>query len=203
MGVNYSTKRKEATWSQVGVQDKVSYYWSFLLLLKPLENIPNGCQFLGIKVKQINGGIFISQRKYAQDVLKKFKMETCKLILTPVEGRSKLAKDCSGDLQFHRQAAKRILSYIKGTLDDDTFYSSTNSIEFVSYTDSDWAGDIERRKSTSGYVFFFFSSGAFSWSSKKQEVVALSTAEAKYIVAASYATQAIWLQKMLSELQDQ
>ncbi|KAF2301565.1 hypothetical protein GH714_026406 [Hevea brasiliensis] len=54
--------------------------------------------FLGIEVKQTNGSIFISQGRYAQDVLKKFKLKACKPILTPVEERLKLVKDGSGDL---------------------------------------------------------------------------------------------------------
>ncbi|KAK2975123.1 hypothetical protein RJ640_024698 [Escallonia rubra] len=54
--------------------------------------------FLGIEVKQTNRGIFISQKKYAGDILKKFKMEACNPILIPVEERLKLVKDGSGDL---------------------------------------------------------------------------------------------------------
>ncbi|XP_057751139.1 secreted RxLR effector protein 161-like [Arachis stenosperma] len=84
----------------------------------------------------------------------------------------------------HLQAAKRILRYIKGTLNDGIYYENTNEVNLVGYTYSDWAGDIETRKSTSG--LFHLGSGAISWSSKKQPVVALSTAE-EYIAAASCA----------------
>ena len=52
--------------------------------------------FLGIEVKQTNEGIFISQKKYATDILKKFKMEACKPMLTPVEERLKLRKESGG-----------------------------------------------------------------------------------------------------------
>ncbi|PKI62768.1 hypothetical protein CRG98_016867 [Punica granatum] len=102
--------------------------------------------------------------------------------------------------QSHLQAAKRILRYIKGTLDEGVFYSSSNDFQLVGFTDSDWGGDVGERKSTSGYVFSL-GNGAFSWSSKKQQVVALSTAEAEYIAAAYCATQAIWLRQLLRELQ--
>ncbi|KAK2979582.1 hypothetical protein RJ640_020074 [Escallonia rubra] len=54
--------------------------------------------FLGIEVKQTNKGVFISQKKYAGDILRKFKMEACNPILIPVEERLKLVKDGSGDL---------------------------------------------------------------------------------------------------------
>ncbi|KAG6470996.1 hypothetical protein ZIOFF_072087 [Zingiber officinale] len=65
---------------------------------------------------------------------------------------------------------------------------------------SDWAGDVETRKSTSGYAFHL-GSAIFSWSSKKQPVVALSTTEAEYIAATNCAMQAIWLRKILDFLQ--
>ena len=58
------------------------------------------------------------------------------------------------------------------------------------YTDSDWTGDVETRKSTSGYAFHL-GSGIFSWSSKKQQVVVISTAEAEYIATASISTQTV------------
>ena len=99
------------------------------------------------------------------------------------------------------QAAKRILRYIKCTLNDGIYYENTNEVNLVGYTDSDWVGDIETRKSTSGFVFHL-GSGAISWSSKKQPVVALSTAEAEYIAAASCATQAVWLRRILEELNE-
>jgi hypothetical protein len=101
--------------------------------------------------------------------------------------------------QSHLQAAKRILRYIKGTVDDGIFYTFSDNSQLVGYTDSDYAGDIGERKSTSGYMFSL-GNGIFSWSSKKQQVVALSTAEAEYIAAAYCATQAVWLRKMLEEL---
>ena len=102
--------------------------------------------------------------------------------------------------QSHLQAAKRILRYVQGTQSDGIFYSSSHDNNLVGYTDSDWAGDTIQRRSTSGYAFYL-GSGVFSWSSKKQQVVALSTAEAEYMAATSSATQALWLRKMLGFLQ--
>ncbi|KAG9454467.1 hypothetical protein H6P81_007371 [Aristolochia fimbriata] len=66
----------------------------------------------------------------------------------------------------HFAAAKRILRYIKGTLGYKLFYSASEASRLIGYTDSDYGGDIDTRKSTSGYVFNI-GSGAFSWSSKK------------------------------------
>ena len=67
------------------------------------------------------------------------------------------------------------------------------------FTDSDYAGDLDDRKSTSGYVFML-GSGAVSWSSKKQPIVTLSTTEAEFVAATACACQAIWLRKILEEL---
>lgn len=94
--------------------------------------------------------------------------------------------------QEHFIAAKRILRYIKGTINQGLFYESSKDSKLVGYTDSDYGGDPDERKSTSGYMFHI-GSAAFSWSSKKQTVVALSSCEAEYVAAAACACQAIWL----------
>ena len=69
----------------------------------------------------------------------------------------------------------------------------------IGYSDSDWGGDTESHKSTSGYVFNI-GSGAVSWSSKKQSVVALSSTEAEYIALCATGCQALWLRWMMNEL---
>lgn len=70
----------------------------------------------------------------------------------------------------------------------------------MGFTDSDYAGDQDDRKSTSGYVFML-GTGAVSWSSKKQPIVTLSTTEAEFVAAASCACQAIWLRRIFKEIQ--
>ena len=69
----------------------------------------------------------------------------------------------------------------------------------VGYSDSDWASCTDDRRSTSGHVFSL-GFGAIVWSSKKQEVVALSSSEAESIAAASAACQAVWLRRLLTDL---
>lgn len=101
--------------------------------------------------------------------------------------------------ELHLEAAKRLLRYLKGTADFGLFYKRGRQQELIAYTDSDYAGDMDDRKSTSGYVFMM-GSGAVSWSSKKQPVVTLSTTEAEFISAASCACQAIWLRRILETL---
>ncbi|KAI5334672.1 hypothetical protein L3X38_024805 [Prunus dulcis] len=90
--------------------------------------------------------------------------------------------------------------YLKGTTDYGLFYKKGLKGDFLlGYSDSDYAGDFDDRKSTSGYVFMY-GSVAVAWSSKKQLVVTLSTTEAEFIAVASCACQAIWLRRLLNEL---
>ena len=88
---------------------------------------------------------------------------------------------------------------MNGTKGFGILYSSSESFMLTGYTDSDWDGSVDDRKSTSGYVFHM-GSGAISWASKKQPVVALSTAEAEYVAATAAACQAVWLRRVLRDL---
>ncbi|XP_073225643.1 secreted RxLR effector protein 161-like [Cicer arietinum] len=99
----------------------------------------------------------------------------------------------------HLKATKRILYYLKGTLDYGLFYSSSNYFKHFRFCDSNFGGDIDDRKSTSGFIFFM-GDCAFSWSSKKKPIVTLSTCESEYVVATSCTCQAIWLRRVLNEL---
>ncbi|KAH9657251.1 hypothetical protein KPL70_022991 [Citrus sinensis] len=98
----------------------------------------------------------------------------------------------------HWIAVKRILRYIKGTSDVALCYGGS---EFTvrGYVDSDFAGDLDKRKFTTGYVFAL-AGAAVSWVSKLQTVVALSTTEAEYMVATQAYKEAIWIQRLLEEL---
>jgi len=69
----------------------------------------------------------------------------------------------------------------------------------MGYVDSDFAGDIDKRRSTTGYVFTL-AGGAVSWLSKLQDVVALSTTEVEYMAATEACKEAIWIQRLMEEL---
>ncbi|KAG6385237.1 hypothetical protein SASPL_154067 [Salvia splendens] len=186
---------------------------------------------------QLEDGVFITQEHYAKEILKKFKMEDCKPINTPMECGVNLSKNEKGEkvdpalykslvrsLRYltntrpdilyatwlvsrymenpttsHFKAAKRILRYLRGTIDYGLFYSHTNDYKFVGYSDSDWAGDNDYRKSTSRYVLYMGDT-AFTWMSKKQPIVTLSTCEAEYMAATFSVCHAVWLRSLLTEL---
>jgi hypothetical protein len=76
-------------------------------------------------------------------------------------------------------AVKRILRYIKHTLQCGIFYEAKSQLQLHGYTYADRAGNVSDKRSTSGFMFSF-GSGAISWSNKKQPTVALSSTEAKY-----------------------
>ncbi|GAU44031.1 hypothetical protein TSUD_349630 [Trifolium subterraneum] len=104
---------------------------------------------------------------------------------------------CASEL--HLKAAKRVIRYIKGTVHYGVKYCKVKDFKLFGYSDSDWAGSSDDMKSTLGYCFNIGSS-VFSWCSKKQEVVAQSTAEAEFVAATAAANQAIWLRNILADL---
>nr|KYP66622.1 Copia protein [Cajanus cajan] len=102
----------------------------------------------------------------------------------------------------HLLAAKRVLRYIRGTLEFGLLFPKKHDqqkVELVGFSESDWSGDAEDRRSTAGYLFKFLGV-PISWSSKKQSVVAQSSCEAEYIAAASAACQAAWIRFLLKDL---
>jgi hypothetical protein len=101
----------------------------------------------------------------------------------------------------HLVAAKHVMRYLKGTLDCGLSYDGDHNFTLSGYTDSDWVGSVADRKSTSG-CYFSLGSAMISWQSRKQSSIALSTAEASYIVACSASCEAIWLRKLLTDLFD-
>eukprot|EP00268_Persea_americana_P008859 TRINITY_DN13467_c1_g2_i1.p1 TRINITY_DN13467_c1_g2~~TRINITY_DN13467_c1_g2_i1.p1 ORF type:complete len:401 (+),score=79.48 TRINITY_DN13467_c1_g2_i1:1121-2323(+) len=193
--------------------------------------------FLGIEVNQNDDGIFISQKKYAKELLKRFSMEDAKPISTPMEVGLKLSKfdgkkvvhptlyrSLVGGLVYltttrpnltyaasmlshfmesprdaYWEVGKRILRYVKGSQSHGLHYYKNENPSLVGFCDSDWARSVDDCKSTLGYVFNIGSS-AVSWSSKKQSVVAILTAEAEYIALAATSCQARWLRWILEEL---
>jgi hypothetical protein len=102
----------------------------------------------------------------------------------------------------HWKAVKHLLRYLKGTVDMKLTYSPSPSRShepFVTYTDADHGGDPDNSRSTSGYLLCI-GTGAVSWSSKLQSLVALSTTEAEFIAAVEAGKEMLWMRNLLQEL---
>jgi hypothetical protein len=194
--------------------------------------------FLGLQICQRDKGIFISQTKYIREMLKKFGMEDCKPVSTPMQTSCKLRKDDEskdadqrlyrsmiGSLLYvttsrpdvmqavgqvvifqatpketHVMEVKRIFRYLKETKDFGLWYPKGNELSLVAYTDADWEGSIDDRRSTSG-ANFYLGECLVSWLKKKQSSISLSTTEAEYIAATTCCTQVLWMKQTLQDIQ--
>ncbi|GJT00955.1 putative ribonuclease H-like domain-containing protein [Tanacetum coccineum] len=173
-------------------------------------------------LQQKKDGIFISQDKYVDEILKKFNYTDVKSAFTPVDLEKPLVKDGDAndvdvhlyrsmigslmylttsrpDIMFaicacarfqvtpktsHLIDVKRIFKYLKGKPTLGLWYSRDSPFELVAYTNSDYTGVTQDRKSTTGGCQFL-GNKLISWQCKKQTVVATSTTEAEYVAAAS------------------
>ena len=98
----------------------------------------------------------------------------------------------------HWEAVKWILRYLKGSSDTSLCFTGA-SLKLQDYVDADFTGDIDSRKSTTGFVFTL-SDTTISWASNLQKIVTLSTSEAKYVDATEAGNEMIWLHGFLDEL---
>lgn len=110
-----------------------------------------------------------------------------------------VSKFCSNPTEAHKTAVKRIFRYLKKTMNLALKYCKDEK-PVTGFSDADWGGDLDDRRSTTGNVFLL-AGGAVSWLSKKQAVVALSTSEAEYVALSLAAQEAAWLQKLFTDLQ--
>ena len=103
----------------------------------------------------------------------------------------------------HVNAAKRVLRYLKGTRELGIKFSAAGSRaaggELVGYSDSDWGGDIDTRRSTTGYLFTMAGAGV-SWKSRLQPTVALSSTEAEYMALCAATQEAVYMRQLLTDL---
>ncbi|GJR96462.1 ribonuclease H-like domain-containing protein [Tanacetum coccineum] len=172
--------------------------------------------FLGISVTRDSTGMFLSQKKYALELLDRAHMANCNPTRTPVDTESKLGSDgdpisdptlyrsLAGGLQYltftrpdisyavqqvclhmhdprepHLAALKRVLRYVRGTLDFGLQLYASITGSLVAYTDADWAGCPTTRWSTSGYCVFL-GDNLLSWSAKRQHTLSRLSVKAEY-----------------------
>lgn len=108
-----------------------------------------------------------------------------------------LSRFMSAPTDEHMNAAKQVLRYLAGTTTLGLKFTKGDNV-LVGYCDADYAGDIDKRKSTSGYVFLL-NGAAISWASKLQPTVALSTCEAEFVAAANAEKELLWIRTLLSD----
>ena len=109
-----------------------------------------------------------------------------------------LARYMANPTEDHLAAAKHVLAYISGTLDYGLFFGGSDLLELQGFADSDFAGDTDTRRSTTGYAFRL-NGAVVSWQSRLQPTVAHSTTEAEYMAAGAAVKEALWFRKLLPE----
>jgi hypothetical protein len=97
-------------------------------------------------------------------------------------------------------AVKRILRYVKGTLKLGLKINRSKSVLVSAFSDADWAGYLDDRRSIGGFAVYF-GSNLISWSARKQATVSQSSTEAEYKAMANATAEVMWVQKLLEELQ--
>eukprot|EP00253_Pinus_taeda_P018743 PITA_18743 len=146
--------------------------------------------FLGLEVWQKLWETFLSQGKYVVKILERFGMMDCKPVTTPMELDFKKLRESVEISSWHKHLwVKNLLRYLRDTIIYGLRYT-VGDVRLFGYTDVDWAGNVEDRKSTSGCCFSL-GSASISWMSRKQKSVPLSTAEAKYIAASMASCEAV------------
>ncbi|KAI3913119.1 hypothetical protein MKW98_007135 [Papaver atlanticum] len=161
--------------------------------------------FLGIEVDRSSDGYFISQVKYASDIILRAGLTDSKIAETPLELNAKLNltdgtvlsnptmyRQLVGSLNY-LTITRPYISYVVHIVSQ---FMSAPHLRLHAYTDSDWAGDVTDRHSTAGYCLFLGNS-LISWRSKKQSVVSRSSAEDEYRAMAHATSEISWLRWLL------
>ncbi|GJY18261.1 ribonuclease H-like domain-containing protein, partial [Tanacetum coccineum] len=152
--------------------------------------------FLGISVVRHRTWLFLSQKKYALQLLEHACMVNCNPFRTPVDTDSKLGLDDVPQIclymhdprEPHFAALKRIPRYVQGTLELGLHLYASATTSLVGYTNADWAGCSFTRRSTSGYCVFL-GDNLLSWSAKRKHTISRSSAEAEYQGVANVVTE--------------
>ena len=134
----------------------------------------------GFKVSKDGDGVFVDEMYYKQLVGSLMYLTAIRPDMMFVT--CLISRYMAKPMKIHLQAAKRALRYLKGTMNYGIHYKKKGDGELLAFIDSDYAGDMEDKKITSGYVFLM-SSVVVSWCSRKQPIVTLSTIEAEFVAA--------------------
>jgi hypothetical protein len=213
-----------------------------------LKDLGETSYLLGVAIRRdrANRKIYLSQKQYIMDILKRFGMDNCSTVDTPMNPGLRLSRDqcpksdeerqemkdipyisAVGSVMYlammtrpdiaepasvlarfnsnpgmaHWKAVKHLLRYLAGTLDMELELGPDPDCDELirAYADADHGGNKDNGKSTTGYIIKM-GSGAVSWSSKLQPIVALSTTDAEYVAACAAGKEIRWMQKLLGEM---
>lgn len=112
---------------------------------------------------------------------------------------NQVAQYCQNPGKSHWRAVVQIFAYLLKTSNFCICYDGKRKSKLIGFTDSDFAGDLNRRRSTTGYVFFL-NNGPICWSSQLQKCTAQSTTEAELVAACGSSMEAIWLRRLINEI---
>ncbi|GJY10999.1 retrovirus-related pol polyprotein from transposon TNT 1-94 [Tanacetum coccineum] len=159
--------------------------------------------FLGLQVSQSPRGIFINQSKFALEILKKFRMDSCDPVDTPMVDRLKLDEDPLGIPVDQTRFCSMVgsLMYLTASRPDLVFavcMCARHRYGITAYVDADHVGCQDTRRSTPRSAQFL-EDKVVSWSSKKQKSTAISTTEAEYIAMSGCCAQILWMRSQLTD----
>ncbi|GJX37619.1 ribonuclease H-like domain-containing protein [Tanacetum coccineum] len=211
----FSPTGSQVTYLLIYVDDIILTAFSPALLQQIIDSLYNEFDmtdlgalnyFLGISADRNSTGLFLSQRKYALQLLERAHMVHCNPSRTPIDTESKLGSEGVPVCLYmhdpgepHFAALKRISRYVRGTVDFGLQLYASATTSLVGYTDVDWAGCPSTRMSTLGYCVFL-GNNILSWSAKRQHTISRSSAEAEYRGVANVVAETAWLRNLLREL---
>lgn len=210
-----------------------------------MKDLGEAASLLGMNIaRHGDGSISIDQRHYISTVIRRFNMENCNPVNSPMDANQKLSiemcpkadderqemenvpyQEAIGCIMYaaqitrpdicfavnalscyntnygsaHLTALKRVIRYLKGTIDCKLTFRPDGNDEMIGYCDADWAGDKDKCRSTTGYVFKA-QGGALSWATRLQPTIALSSTEAEFMSMVAAIQEALWLKRFECEL---
>uniref|UniRef100_A0A2N9FTI1 CCHC-type domain-containing protein n=1 Tax=Fagus sylvatica TaxID=28930 RepID=A0A2N9FTI1_FAGSY len=191
----------------------ISDFKLFLHQQFEMKDLGHLSYFLGLEVSSDSTGYYLSQAKYASDLLSRAGLTDTKVVSTPLEMNARLTPldgTPLSDATLYRQLVGSLV-YLTvtrpdiahavhlGTMFHGLHFSAHSTLDLCAYSDADWAGDPTDRRSTTGFCFFLGDS-LISWRSKKQHIVSRSSTEAEYRALADTTSELLALRWLLEDM---
>ncbi|RVW69064.1 Retrovirus-related Pol polyprotein from transposon RE1 [Vitis vinifera] len=157
-----------------------------------MKDLGSLTHFLGLEVHHSPSSISLNQYKYASDLVVTTGLQGATFVDTPIQF-------LQTPRHLHLAAVHRIIRYVQGTSTRGLFFPAGNSTRLAAYSDADWAGCVDTRRSITGWCVFL-GDALISWKSKKQDRVSKSSMEFEYRAMSLACSKIIWLRGLLAEL---